>query len=233
MGISNVFGFGKKEESKDKEPKTKTPLRVPPAVSALRARIDSENRENFPNLDRYKDLERDAQAVYGILDAMIANKDHADDAVRTRDELRSKLDALGAKIKRNVNESKDYVENTIDYLDRKNTRNSAKTLFTEFLDAYELFLSTCKEGSSGQGATLDSATTIIVNTLAALHVRFIKVYTQDSEIQQLREKAIVRISELAQYCEANAAGLESKGLKARVEANLSRLQNAVNKLSDS
>ncbi len=233
MGISNLFGFGKKEKSKDKEAKTKMSLRVPPAVTALRVRIESENRENFPNLNRYKDLDRDAQAVYSILDEMIANKDYADDAIRTRDELRSKMEALNAKIKRNMNESRDYVENTIDYLDRKNTRNNAKTLFTEFLDAYELFLSTCREGSSGQGATLDSATTVIVNTLAALHVRFIKVYTKDTEIQELREKAVTRISDLSRYCEANAEALESKGLKTRVEANVGRLQNAVNKLSGS
>lgn len=233
MGISNLFGFGKKEKSGDKETKTKTPLRVPPAVTALRIRIDSENRENFPNLARYKDLERDAQAVYSILDEMIVKKDHADDAIRTRDELMKKMDALGAKIKRNVNESKDYVEKNIDYLERKSRRNSAKTLFTEFLDAYELFLSTCKEGSSGHGTALDSATAVMINALSALHARFIKVYKQDHEIQELREKAIVKISELGQYCEANATALESKGLKARVAANLSRLQNAANNLSGS
>jgi hypothetical protein len=33
---------------------------------------------------------------------MIVNKDHADDALRMRDDLKKKLDVLGAKIKRNL-----------------------------------------------------------------------------------------------------------------------------------
>jgi len=233
MGISDLFGFKKKEKSGDKDAKAKTPHHVPQEVAALRVRIIQENKENFPNLDRYKELEKDAQAVYRILDTMIVNKDHADDAIRTRDELQSKMGALAAKIKNNVTDSGDYVEKNIDYLERKSTRNSAKTLFTEFLDAYELFLSACREGSSAQGASLDSSTTVMLNALAAVHGRFIKVYTKDREIQELREKAIEKIALLSQYCNANAGALESKGLKTQVEANLRRLQNAATKLSGS
>ena len=230
MGISDLFGFGNKDKSAGSGAKSKVPFRTPREVTALRAKIDAENRENFPSMATYKDIELGARAVYRILDAMIELKDHADDALRTRDELARKLEALHAKIKANVNDSKDYVEKNIDYLERKSTRNHAKTLFTEFLTAYELFLSTCREGSSDRGAALDSATTAIVTALSALNSRFIKIYKQDREIQGLRDNAIDKITELGQYCAANAAGLESKGLKTRAEANMKKLQKAVDSL---
>jgi len=100
MGISKLLGFGKKGQSKDT--KVKMLAQASLEVNLLRGRIDAENRENFPNLANYKDLYKDAQAVYRILDTMIVNKDHADDALRMRDDLKNKLDALGAKIKRNL-----------------------------------------------------------------------------------------------------------------------------------
>lgn len=233
--ISNMFGFEKKEKKYDKEVKTKTPFRVPSAVTALRGRIDSEYKENFPQLARYNDLVRDAQACYRILDALMGDKGLAEDVIRTRDDLRERLDELEAKIKNNVTEFRDDLEENVDgnmgYLERKSRRNNAKTLFTEFLDSYELFLTTCREGSSGQGAALDSATASIVKALSALHARFIKVYKQDREIQHLWEMANGRISELEQYCRANATGLESKGLRA--ELNIKRLKKAADKLSGS
>jgi hypothetical protein len=103
MVISKLFSLKIKDKSKDKGTKVKKSSQVSLEVNSLRARIDSEYRENFPNLARYEDLYRDAQAVYRILSAMIVNKDHADDAIRMRDDLRKKLGLLGAKIKRNVN----------------------------------------------------------------------------------------------------------------------------------
>lgn len=103
MGISKLFGLKTKGKRKDKDKDSKVKKsQVSFEVNSLRGRIDSEYRENFPNLARYKDLYKDAQAVYRILDAMIVNKDHVDDAIRMRDDLRKKLDMLGAKIKRNV-----------------------------------------------------------------------------------------------------------------------------------
>jgi len=160
-------------------------FRVPREVVALRGRIEMESKENFPNLARYEEIVRDADAVYRSLDKIIANIEHADDAARIQDDIRKKLDALGVKIKSNVNEGRDYIEKNIDYLERKSTRNSAKTLFTEFLEAYELFLSRCREGKSGQGASLDSATDAMINGLSTLNSRFIKVYPKDHEIQEL------------------------------------------------
>jgi hypothetical protein len=232
MGIADFFGFGKKEGKEKKENKDKTPFRVPREVMALRSRIETENRENFPNLARYQEIVREAAAVYRSLEEFIANREHADDAVRIRDDIRKKLDALGAKIKSNVNEGKDYVEKNIDYLERKSTRNTAKTLFTEFLEAYELFLSCCREGKPGEGTSLDSATDAMINALSALHSRFIKVYTKDQEIQGLKDMTIAKISELDQFCMLNAAVLEGQGLKPKAEASVKRLQNAAKKMSE-
>jgi hypothetical protein len=100
MYILKLLGFSKKGKSKGT--KIKKLSHVSLEVNSLRGRIDAENRENFPNLAHYKDIYKDAQAVYRILDTMIVNKDHADDALRMRDDLKNKLDALGAKIKRNL-----------------------------------------------------------------------------------------------------------------------------------
>jgi hypothetical protein len=233
MGIGDFFGFGKKEKKEKTGKKDKTPFRVPPEVMALRSRIETESRENFPNLARYQELVRDAKAVYRSLDGIFANTDHADDATRIGDDIRKKLDALGAKIKTNVNEGKDYVEKNIDYLERKSTRNTAKTLFTEFLEAYELFLSRCREGKPEADASLDSATDAMINALSALHSRFVKVYTKDHEIQGLKDKAITKITELDQFCTLNAASLEGNGLKTRAESSVKRLQNAAKKMSGS
>jgi len=235
MGISDIFGFGKKgkKENKNKGKEEKTPFRVPREVMALRSSIEMESRENFPKLARYQELVRGAQAVYRSLDGIIANTDHADDAMRIRDDITKKLDALGAKIKSNVNEGKDYAEKNIDYLERKSTRNSAKTLFTEFLEAYEFFLARCREGKPGESASLDSATDVMINALSALHSRFVKVYTKDHEIQGLKDKAITKITELDQFCTLNAASLEGQGLKTQAESSVKRLQNAAKKMSES
>ena len=102
MGIEKLFGLKIENTGNGKDTKVKKSPPVSSIVNALGGRIDSEYRENFPSLARYKDIYRDAQAVYRALDTMIVTKDHADDAIRMRDGLRKKLDVLGAKIKRNV-----------------------------------------------------------------------------------------------------------------------------------
>ena len=102
MGISKLFSLKIKEKSKGKDTEVKMVSQVSLEVNSLCSIIDSECRENFPNVARYKDLYREAQVVYRTLDAMIVNKDHADDGIKMREDLRKKLDVLGAKIKRNV-----------------------------------------------------------------------------------------------------------------------------------
>jgi hypothetical protein len=100
MGISKLLGFSKKGKSKDTNVNKLSQVSL--EVNSLRGIIDAENRENFPNLAHYKEIYKDAQALYRILDTMIVNNDHADDAIRMRDDLAKKLDVLGAKIKRNL-----------------------------------------------------------------------------------------------------------------------------------
>jgi len=102
MSIDKLFG---RKIKKGKSPITKVKKSHPISqeVNSLHSRIDSEYRENFPSLARYKELCMDATAVYRILDSMIERKNHEDDASKMRDDLRKKLDALGAKIRANLN----------------------------------------------------------------------------------------------------------------------------------
>ena len=102
MGIDKLFG---RKTKKEKIPITKVKKYHPISreVNSLHGRIDLEYRENFPSLARYKELCMDTAVVYRILDSMIARKNHQDDAIKMRDDLRKKLDALGTKIRSNLN----------------------------------------------------------------------------------------------------------------------------------
>jgi hypothetical protein len=102
MSIVKLFGLRIKK-GKRLDTRIKKSLPISLEVNSLRSRIDSEYRENFPSLTRYKELCSDAGTVYGTLDGMIIKKDHEDAAIRMRDDLRKKLDALGAKIRSNLN----------------------------------------------------------------------------------------------------------------------------------
>ncbi len=227
MGIADIFGFGKKE---------KTPFKIPREVSELRTRIDTENRENYPNLVRYQEIVRDAKSVKIKLHDLIAQKEHAAEAGRIIDDLKNKLARLAEKIEKNKQEARkegkqDYVEKNIDYLERKSMRNNAKTLFTVFLEAHELFLAFCKNGRPGQEDALDSATTRLINAITELHYNFFKAYGQDTEIRGLKDKTLGKISELAKSFEENEGSLEEKGLKTRAETNLKKLLEATKGLS--
>ncbi|HEX9022138.1 MAG TPA: hypothetical protein VF903_12860 [Nitrospirota bacterium] len=227
MGILDLFAFGKKE---------KPPFKVPREVSALRTRIDAEDRENYPNLERYKDIRRDAELVYKRLHALIAEGQYAEEAIRIEEDIRKKLERLTQKIKNNMREAKkegsqDYVDKNIDYLERKSIRNSAKTLFTEFLDAYELFLACCNEEKGGRGEAIDSAAVALINTMAELNISFFTVHDRDMEIQGLKEKTLAKVAGLDDYFRENTARLEENGMKARVAANLQKLSVAAKRLT--
>lgn len=225
MGIADLFGFGKKE---------KAPFKIPREVSELRTRIETENRENYPNLVRYQEIIKDARLVIIKLQDLIAQKEHAAEASRIMDDLKNKLARLAEKIGKNKQESRkenkqDYVEKNIDYLERKSMRNNAKTLFTDFLEAHEFFLAFCKDGRPGQEDALDSATARLINAITELHYNF--AYGQDTEIRGLKDKTLVKISELAKSFEENEGSLQEKGLKARAETNLKKLLEAAKGLS--
>jgi hypothetical protein len=226
MGIADILGFGKK----------KVPFRIPREVSELRTRIETENKENYPNLVRYQEIMTDAKLVYKKLHDIIAEKEFAEEAGRVAEDLKHKLDRLTEKIKRNKQETKkegkqDYLEKNIDYLERKSIRNNAKTLFTEFLEAHELFITCCKDGSVNQGAALDSATSTLISTMSKLHNNFFETYGQDAEIQGLKDRILVKISDLASFLEQNKGPLEEKGLKPRAESSFKKLSAATKELS--
>lgn len=226
MGIADIFGLGKK----------KVPFRIPREVSELRTRIETENRENYPNLVRYQEITRDFKLVCKNLQDIIKEKEYAEEATRITEDLKHKLDRLTEKIKKNKQETKkegkqDYLEKNIDYLERKSIRNNAKTLFTEFLEAHELFIACCKEGRADQGAALDSATSALISTMSKLHNNFFKTYGQDTEIRSLKDRILVKISDLVNFLEENKGPLEEKGLKPRAESSLEKLSAATKELS--
>lgn len=103
MDIVKFFGRRTKKEKSLTITKVKKSHPVSREVHSLHGRIDSEYRENFPSLARYKELCMDATEVYRILNTMIEKRNHHEDAVRMRSDLRKKLDALGAKIRANLN----------------------------------------------------------------------------------------------------------------------------------
>jgi hypothetical protein len=227
MGIGDIFGFGKKE---------KVPFKVPREVSELRTRIETENRENYPNLIRYQEIIRDAKLVNKKLQDIIAQKEHAAEASKIVEDIRNRLAKLADKIEKNRLEAKkegkqDYVEKNIDYLERKSIRNNAKTIFTDFLDAYESFIACCTDGKPGQGEAMHSAAVRLLKAMSELHHNFFKKHGQDTEIRGLRDRILEKISALDQLVRENEKTLERNGLKERALANLYKLREAASVLS--
>lgn len=87
----SLFDFSKKKE----------PFRIPREISALRTRIDAELRENFPNLERCKQLARETRSALTILKTIIAEKEYAEEASRVRDDIQDKFSRLQNKINKN------------------------------------------------------------------------------------------------------------------------------------
>jgi hypothetical protein len=218
MGFGDLFGIGKKEEA---------PFRVPREITELRTSIEIEGRERYPSLARYKEITRIASSVYDYLDGMIAKKEHAEEAIRIREDIRKKLELLNAKIERNADEAKkegkqDYVEKNIDYLERKSMRNHAKTVFTEFLEEAELFKTFCKGGRLENGITVESVIAKLFKTLSELSHNFIQKYGNDSDIQALKNKTLEKLSELDALFSENKTRFREKGLEASVETSLAK-----------
>ena len=227
MGIADLFGFGKKD---------KKPFRAPREVAALRTRIESELRENFPNIARYQEIVREAGLVHAMLNDIVLQKEYAEEAGRTQNELNKKLDTLTTKIKNNVREAKqesgqDYVENNMEYLERKNYRNKAKTLYTELLTLHERIMAYCSEGRQDSGRALESATAELTQISSSLNTHFFKVYSKDREIQGMRDQSLVKISGLIHTLEENNARLEVNGLAAAARTSALNLAEALKALS--
>lgn len=228
MGLGDMFGFGNKE---------KTVFRVPREVTALRIRIDGEDKENFPSLSRYKEMQQDARAVNELLSDIIRKKEHAESALKIREELKKKMDALALRINTNIREGRkenipDYVENKIDYLQRKHTRDDAKTLFMELLEGSEEFKKLCSEGRSGDGGAITLVVARLCKTISALNNDFFKEHGGDREIGELKADTLKKVSELDTFCEENKARFEEQGLKATIASNVQSLRDAARALSE-
>ena len=217
MGIADMFGFGKK-----------VPFRAPREVAEIRNKIAAELRENYPNLARYREIKQEVEQVLQQMNGLIVNKEYVDEAISIREDLQKRLEGLTAKIKKNVLENtaqggQDYVEKNIDYLERKSTRNKAKTLFTGFLEAQKTFTDSCREGNRDQLRELGPVTDKIIDTVSELSNKFFKKYGQDKEIQRMREMVLEKISELNDSFTENSGRLEQQGLKTEVDANVQKI----------
>lgn len=223
MGLGDFFGFGKDE---------KKHFRIPHEIVELRMRIESENREKYPNLARYKEIAKEAESVYQYLHDIIAKKEHAEDATKIRDDIRKKLAALEERIKLNIQEARkegkqDYVEKNIDYLERKSMRNNAKTVFTEFLEAAEPFTLYCKEGRLKTGETIESVCKHLFKTVSELDTSYFKIHGKDVEIQALKEKTLRKLSEVHAVFKENKSRFSDKWLAATIETNLKKLLDEI------
>ncbi|MDA8099179.1 MAG: hypothetical protein M0042_06095 [Nitrospiraceae bacterium] len=202
----------------------------------LRHRIDAEMRENFPKVDRYREIARDAESVFRGLDAIIVRKTHAEEAQRLQDDLRKKLEALAGKIKGNLAEAKqagdgDFVEKNIDYLQRKSIRNSAKTLFTDFLEAQERFVASCASPAPGTAATLDAAAASMFKAVAELHTGYFMAHGDDREIVELRDLLIQKITALEHAVERHRRELDVQGVAEQATRFAAQLREMKQNLS--
>jgi hypothetical protein len=225
VGFTKLFGLGKKE-----------PFRIPREASQLRIRIESESKENFPHRERYGELAREAEAVYRLLDGIIAEKKYAEEAIRLQEDLRKKLAALKGRIQSNITEGKketsaDYVEKKIDYLERKNMRDSAKDLYSEFLVAHEQFTDCCLQARANPCDTIGSASQQALRILSDLSENYFKQYDQDREIQGLREHALKKVADLSTVFESQKTRLTELGLLAQIEPDVKKLNEAAKELS--
>jgi hypothetical protein len=84
------------------EKKWETPFRMPGHIRELINRIESENRENYPNIFRYMEILADAKPTYAYLNSIVAPKEHAKEARKIRETLGRELAKLSDKIVRNM-----------------------------------------------------------------------------------------------------------------------------------
>ncbi len=219
MNFTSIFGFEKKR---------RTPFRIPREISDLRTRIEAENRENYPSLRRYNEIMNDLPLVKNTLNALIAEKEHADEAIRVREDIRRKIELLTKKIRNNAREAmkenkQDFMESNFDYLERKSARITVKTLYAEFLEAAHVFEQFCKDGTLESGKTIGSATANLFKAISTLNNDFFKVYGKDDEIQEIRDKALQHLSGLRAEYRMNTSRFQKKELAAYIDASMRHL----------
>ncbi len=212
MVLRRLFGSGGKD---------KPPFRAPREAMALRQKIDVENRENFPNAARFQEIVKESRSVFASLDAIISAGEYTDEASKIKEDIKSRIAELADKIDRNRMEAKkdekeDYVGRNIDYLQRKSTRNSAKTLFTDFLEKVA-FVKQTKDSDAADSTSLE-----LINTVFLLNTNYFTKHKEDKEIQGLKKELIKKLSELEQFLNQN---------KTPLQPNLVKLLKLSNQLS--
>jgi hypothetical protein len=231
MGIADIFGFGKKEKKK------KAPFRIPAEATAISTIIEAENRENYPKLDRYKEIVDGVRNVFTQLDAIIAKGEHAEEAVRIKEDIRKKMGQLTEKINKNKEAAKkehneDYIENNMEYLERKSMRNQAKTLFTECLDSIEALMQCCQGDPSKNTAMIDSATNGLVKGMSVLHNDYFKKHAEDKEIKNMKEELLKKIEGLNTYFEKNRNRIKEQGLEDQARSVIAEIARATRRLTE-
>lgn len=231
MGIADIFGFRKKEEKK------KTPFRIPAEASAISTMIDAENRENYPKMARYQEIATSVKDVSAHLDAIIAQGEHAEAAIRIKEDIKKKMGQLTEKINKNKEaaqkeNNEDYVANNMEYLERKGMRNQAKTLFTECLVAIEAIMKCCQGERSQNGTTMESATGELIKAMLALYTDYFKKHRDDKEIKSIREELLKKIDGLNAYFETNRDRIKEQGMKDHAQSVLAEIARAAGRLSE-
>ncbi len=234
MGIADIFGFGKKgtKGSKGK----KEPFRAPAEVAALRIRIAAEERENYPSFAHFQELQEEAAVIYNALDAIIAQDEYAEDAVRLREDIRRKMSALEARIMDNMRRAKeeasrDLIESSPDDPARKEMWTSARTLFAEFLEAHELLIKAGAEARPGRGEQIHSASAPVLRTLTELHDKFFSTYGYDREIREMRDTVVKKIAELNSLFARAMASTQDYAVRVSLAADVQRLSAMAAKIS--
>jgi hypothetical protein len=229
MGIADMFGFGKK-----------APFRVPAEVMALRTRIAEEERENYPSLALFRELQEDAALVYDLLDSIIAEKEYADDAVRVREDIKKKMGALERKIANNMRTaeeeagadgSRDMAGHDPAEHAQQDMRSNAGALFAEFLEAHGLLVSAGMEGGPGRGEQIHAATARIMRALSELHDKFFSAHGNDREIREMRDMAIKKIAELNSLLARALASTQDYSVRASLAADVQRLSAMAARIS--
>ena len=225
MGIGSKLGFGKKE-----------PYKAPREAVALRMKIEAESRENFPHLARYKELAREADQVYRLLDADIARKKFAEGALKVGEDIRRKLEALADRIRKNARDAAAESgggsgDSKMDFLAQKSLRDSAKTVFTEFLEGHDRFASTCRQCTADCTDDITAAASSMLSSLAVLQEEYFSKHGSDDEIRGLRDRTREKVAELNAFFLLHKSGMRDRAAVSVAERHLTRLQTATERLS--
>ena len=210
MGIGDLFGFGKQP-----------PFKVPAEVTALRTRIAAEERENYPSLARFRDLQREAAGVLRLLNVIVAQNDYAEDALRVREDIRKRMETLEARIASNIREAKhdgpaDPVERNRETVERKSIRNAAKAVFAEFMEAHDLLIGIGPGIDPAQDHQLQSATARILQAAWDLQAKYFSVHGDDREIRGLQEAMCRKLKELNKLFARTAADRKDHTVRANL-----------------